>query len=240
MIEQRHRHRAARRAQPFDTVCWSSVGQEQQRGDQPGAEQQQRDAGHPLGQPMLAALARRAEAADLARAALRCRRGSLHALPEDRTRAAAVRTTEPTMVRTAKRLVDAELEGRAGVHHQVADARQQMLEERPGQADQDDQPERMRRELAREVGIGVRPRRRAPSATRSRMPRPDDGQADAGHAVEDRNSHVRPPSPDGQMGRERAWIRGVSHGCSVRCRARARSARQASRRQVSRGRLTRS
>ena len=51
------------------------------------------------------------------------------------------------MVRTAKRLVDAELEAGAGVHHQVADARQQMLEERPGQADQHDQAERVRRRL---------------------------------------------------------------------------------------------
>ena len=37
-------------------VCWSSDGQEQQRREQPQAEQEQRDTGDPLGQPMLAAL----------------------------------------------------------------------------------------------------------------------------------------------------------------------------------------
>ena len=46
------------------------------------------------------------------------------------------------MVRIAKRLVDLELEAGAGVHHEVADAREQVLEEGPGQADQDDQADR--------------------------------------------------------------------------------------------------
>src|ERR1700759_3802291 len=36
-------------------------------------------------------------------------------------------------------LVDPKLEPRAGVHHQVPDAREQMLEEAPGQADEDDE-----------------------------------------------------------------------------------------------------
>ena len=49
------------------------------------------------------------------------------------------------MVRIAKRLVDAELEARAGIHDQVADARQQMLEEGPGQADQDNEADRAAR-----------------------------------------------------------------------------------------------
>ena len=63
---------------------------------------------------------------------------------------------DPTIVRIAKRLVGAELEARAGIHRQVAHARQQMLEEGPGQADQHDEPDRAARGLG-ELGISVGP-----------------------------------------------------------------------------------
>ena len=51
------------------------------------------------------------------------------------------------MVRIAKVLLTPEFERRAGIHDQMADARQQVLEEAPGQADQDDQAKRMSRGL---------------------------------------------------------------------------------------------
>ena len=122
------------------SVALVERGQQQQRGDQPDAEQQQRDAGDPLGQPMLAAFARRAEAATLP-SGVALRRGSFADSQHDRPTAPRSASSEPTSVIDREALVGAELEARAGVHHQVADAGQQMLEEGPGQADQDDQPE---------------------------------------------------------------------------------------------------
>ena len=88
--------------------------------------------------------------------------------------------------------------------HEVADARKQMLEEGPGQADQDDHAGRAARQLG-EVGIG-----RSPLGDRHQPPgedgKPGDDKRAAGDAVEDRNRHVRAPSPDRQMRRKRSRL----------------------------------
>ena len=59
-------------------------------------------------------------------------------LPECRTTAQRVSSSAPTKVSDRASLVGAKLEILARVHDEVADAGQQMLEECPGQADQDD------------------------------------------------------------------------------------------------------
>ncbi len=114
------------------------------------------------------------------------------------------------MVRTAKRLVDAELEGGAGVHDQVADARQQMLEEAPGEADQDDQAQRAAA-IARVKATYSSPPPAMAASHQVRIASPAKDKADASGAVEDGYDHVRPPAPDGEMGGERSGF-DVGHG----------------------------
>src|SRR5690606_17185184 len=84
-------------------------------------------------------------------------------------------------------------ETRAGVEHEVADARTQMVEERPAQADEDD--------IARDRG-GHRSEgliSLGPAGQRSQPPqqhrKPYEGEAVATDAVKDRHQHVRSPPP---------------------------------------------
>ena len=114
------------------------------------------------------------------------------ALPAASAQSRAVSRIEPTMVRTAQGLVGSELETRAGVHHQVADAGEQMLEEGPGQADQHDQSR------AGSARPWRRSRKRPAPAKRHQPPGEDrqarEGQRGAGDAVEDRNEPCAAPS----------------------------------------------
>ena len=64
--QQGHRNCSARPMQPLDQGPLVKLGKHEQRCQQPDAEEQQGDAGNPLGQPMLATMMRGAEAADSA------------------------------------------------------------------------------------------------------------------------------------------------------------------------------
>jgi hypothetical protein len=86
---------------------------------------------------------------------------------------------------------------RHDVHREVTNARQQMLVEGPGQANENEQSERRSRE-AEESLIAFPPFRGG------RKPPGQDGQAEDGEAsasdpVEDRDQHMRPPPPDAEV-----------------------------------------
>src|SRR4029079_2656891 len=93
--------RAGWRLQPFHKSVRVEPGKEQERGNEPASEQQERDACDPLRQPMLTDLARRAETADLAE-----RSGAVadahFRYPSSQAQRRMVRSRDPTIVRIAE------------------------------------------------------------------------------------------------------------------------------------------
>ena len=129
------------------------------------------------------------------------------------------------MVRIAKVLLMPSSNAGAGVHHEVADAREQVLEEAQVRPISTIMPIGASRRLG-EVRIGVRPARRCATShqVRTASPAMDSATPVARWRIE--TSHVRSPPPDRQVRRERAWIGGDAFVPWMRaCRLRRRPSR---------------
>ena len=229
------------------SVRWSSAGQQQQRGDQPGAEQQQRDAGHPLGQPMLAALARRAEAADLAErgravAEAHCTHSQKIEPRSARSGAASRRWSGSRTVLLVPSSKPAPV---SITRWRMPDSRcWKKAQVRPTSTTSPTG-------CCRDCGEARR-RRRCPLGERHQPPgqhgEADDRQRRAGHAVEDRDQPYAAPSARwSRCGDKRSRMRcghgqPLTFGCAVRRWARpcGRLGRRSGRGKISARRLTRS